>query len=197
MKNILSIDGWYFRVFSKLANLVLLNLIFVISIIPVVTIGPAFIALVLSLKELKQDGTLAVFRVYSGYFKDNLKRGIILSLVELISFLIPSSLIYISLQYVPLLSTLLMILFSFVLLLLVMFPLVYSLKRMSLKQAFHKTLEFVTVRIAYAIACFIVPVIITFISLKYSIIFIFLIGIALIVYLQIHLLSKGGLLDEA
>lgn len=197
MKNILSIDGWYFRVFSKLANLVLLNLIFVISIIPVVTIGPAFIALVLSLKELKQDGTLAVFRVYSGYFKDNLKRGIILSLVELISFLIPSSLIYISLQYVPLLSTLLMILFSFVLLLLVMFPLVYSLKRMSLKQAFHKTLEFVTVRIAYAIVCFIVPVIITFISLKYSIIFIFLIGIALIVYLQIHLLSKGGLLDEA
>lgn len=197
MKNILSIDGWYFRVFSKLANLVLLNLIFVVSVIPIITIGPAFIALVSSLRELKEDGTLAVGRVYGNYFKNNLKRGVILSLVESISFLIPSALIYVSLKYVPLLSTVLMILFSFVLLLLVIFPLVYSLKEVSIKEAIHKTLEFVTMRIAYAIACFIVPGVIVFLSLKYSIIFLFLIGIALMIYLQIHFLTKGGLLDEA
>ncbi|MGX7024225.1 YesL family protein [Vagococcus hydrophili] len=196
MKNILSIDGWYFRVFSKLANLVLLNLIFVVSIIPVVTIGPAFIALILSLKELKEDGTLAVARVYGTHFKDNFKKGLILSVIELLAFLLPSSLIYVSLQYIPLLSTLLMILFSFGLLLLVIFPLIYSLKDVTIKQGIHLTLEFVTVRIAYAIACFIVPAVIGFISLKYSIIFLVLVGIATSIYLQLHLLEKGGLLDE-
>ena len=191
MKNILSIDGWYFRVFSRLANLIILNLLFIVSILPIVTIGIGGMALIQSLNELKSDGTLSAFKVYTHYFRLNFKKGMILFGVELIGWLVPTSLIYVSLKYIPLLSTLLMILFSFFLLLLIVFPLVFALNDLTVKEAIRGTLEFVTIRLPYAIAMFLVLIGISFLSLKYSIIFMFLVGVALVVNLQISLMKKG------
>ncbi|MEG2708382.1 MAG: DUF624 domain-containing protein [Vagococcus sp.] len=191
MKNILSIDGWYFRVFSRLANLIILNLLFIVSILPIVTIGIGGVALIQSLNELKSDGTLSAFKVYTNYFRLNFKKGMILLGVELIGWLVPTSLIYVSLKYIPLLSTLLMILFSFFLLLLIVFPLVFALNDLTVKEAIRGTLEFVTIRLPYAIAMFLVLIGISFLSLKYSIIFMFLVGVALVVNLQISLMKKG------
>ncbi|MBO0477628.1 DUF624 domain-containing protein [Vagococcus sp. DIV0080] len=191
MKNILSIDGWYFRVFSRLANLIILNLLFIVSILPIVTIGIGGVALIKSLNELKSDGTLSAFKVYTNYFRLNFKKGMILLGVELIGWLVPTSLIYVSLKYIPLLSTLLMILFSFFLLLLIVFPLVFALNDLRVKEAIRGTLEFVTIRLPYAIAMFLVLIGISFLSLKYSIIFMFLVGVALVVNLQISLMKKG------
>ena len=191
MKNILSIDGWYFRVFSRLANLIILNLLFIVSILPIVTIGIGGMALIQSLNELKSDGTLSAFKVYTNYFRLNFKKGMILLGVELIGWLVPTSLIYVSLKYIPLLSTLLMILFSFFLLLLIVFPLVFALNDLTVKEAIRGTLEFVTIRLPYAIAMFLVLIGISFLSLKYSIIFMFLVGVALVVNLQISLMKKG------
>lgn len=192
MKNILSIDGWYFRVFSKLANLVLLNLIFIISMIPVFTIGIALIALICTLQELRQDGTISAVKIYSMYFRNNMAKGMSLLAIEVIGLSVPSVFIYISLKYVPLLSTLLMIIFSFLLLLLIIFPFIYGLNDLLVKEAIKQTIIFVTLRISYAIAIFIIPVVIIFFSLKYSIIFIFLIGIAVIGYMQLSILNRGG-----
>lgn len=196
MKNILSIDGWYFRVFSKLANLVLLNLFFIVSIVPVVTTGIGIVALINSLQELREDGSLSAFKVYVAHFKNNLSKGMVVLLVESVGLLVPGTLIYISLKYIPLLSTLILIIFSFLLLLLIIFPFVYSLNNYTLKDAVFKTLNFVSLKIAYAIATFVVPLVIIFFSLKYSIIFMFLIGIALIVYMQLNLVNKAGIIDE-
>lgn len=196
MKNILSIDGWYFRVFSKLANLVLLNLLFIVSIIPLVTIGIGVVALINSLQELREDGSLSAFKVYVTHFKNNFSKGMIVLLIEGIGLLVPSALIYVSLKFIPLLSTLIMILFSFLLLLLVIFPFVYSLNNYTTKEAIYKTLSFVTLKIAYAIAAFVVPIVIIFLSLKYSVIIMFLIGVALMMYLQLNLVNKAGIIDE-
>lgn len=196
MKNILSVDGWYFRVFSKLANLIILNLIFIVSIIPVFTLGTSLIALIASLNELKSDGTLSAVRVFSIHFKQNFKKGMILLGVELVGWLIPGGLIYVSLRFIPLLSTLLMIIFSFFLLALIVFPFVFSLKQLELKEAIKQSFAFVTLRIPYAIASFIVIVVIVFLSLKYSLIFMFLSGVSLILYLQLDLMYKGGMMDE-
>lgn len=196
MKNILSIDGWYFRVFSKLANLVLLNLLFIVSIIPVVTIGIGVVALINSLQELREDGSLSAFKVYVTHFKKNISKGMMVLLIEGIGLLIPAALIYASLKFIPLLSTLIMILFSFLLLLLVIFPFTYSLNNYTIKEAIYKTLSFVTLKIAYAIAAFVIPLIVIFLSLKYSVIIMFLIGVALIMYLQLNLVNKAGIIDE-
>jgi uncharacterized membrane protein YesL len=195
MKNILSIDGWYFRVFSKLANLIILNLLFIISIVPVFTLGVSIMALISSLDELKSDGTLAAYKVFTTHFKQNIKKGMILLSVELIGWFVPASLIYVSLKFVPLLSTLLMIVFSFFLLALVVFPFVYTLKNLALREAISQTFAFVTLKIPYAIASFIVLVAVAYLCLKYSIIFIFLLGVSLIFYLQLQLVRKGGMIN--
>ena len=84
-----------------------------------------------------------------------------------------------------------MILFSFFLLLLIVFPLVFALNDLTVKEAIRGTLEFVTIRLPYAIAMFLVLIGISFLSLKYSIIFMFLVGVALVVNLQISLMKKG------
>ena len=195
MKNILSIDGWYFRVFSKLANLIILNLLFIISIVPVFTLGVSIMALISSLDELKSDGTLAAYKVFTTHFKQNIKKGMILLSVELIGWFVPASLIYVSLKFIPLLSTLLMIVFSFFLLALVVFPFVYTLKNLALREAISQTFAFVTLKIPYAIASFIVLVAVAYLCLKYSIIFIFLLGVSLIFYLQLQLVRKGGMIN--
>lgn len=195
MKNILSIDGWYFRVFSKLANLIILNLLFIISIVPVFTLGVSIMALISSLDELKSDGTLAAYKVFTTHFKQNIKKGMILLSVELIGWLVPGSLIYVSLKFIPILSTLLMIIFSFFLLGLVVFPFVYTLKNLALREAISQTFAFVTLKIPYAIASFIVLVAVAYLCLKYSIIFIFLLGVSLIFYLQLQLVRKGGMIN--
>ena len=195
MKNILSIDGWYFRVFSKLANLIILNLLFIISIVPVFTLGVSIMALISSLNELKSDGTLAAYKVFTTHFKQNIKKGMILLSVELVGWFVPASLIYVSLKLVPLLSTLLMIVFSFFLLALVVFPFVYTLKNLALREAISQTFAFVTLKIPYAIASFIVLVAVAYLCLKYSIIFIFLLGVSLIFYLQLQLVRKGGMIN--
>lgn len=195
MKNILSIDGWYFRVFSKLANLIILNLLFIISIVPVFTLGVSIMALISSLNELKSDGTLAAYKVFTTHFKQNIKKGMILLSVELIGWLVPGSLIYVSLKFIPILSTLLMIIFSFFLLGLVVFPFVYTLKNLALREAISQTFAFVTLKIPYAIASFIVLVAVAYLCLKYSIIFIFLLGVSLVFYLQLQLVRKGGMIN--
>lgn len=195
MKNILSIDGWYFRVFSKLANLIILNLLFIISIVPVFTLGVSIMALISSLEELKSDGTLAAYKVFTTHFKQNFKKGMILLAVELVGWFVPGSLIYVSLKFIPILSTLLMIIFSFFLLGLVVFPFVYTLKNLALREAISQTFAFVTLKIPYAIASFIVLVAVAYLCLKYSIIFIFLLGVSLVFYLQLQLVRKGGMIN--
>ncbi|MEG0284421.1 MULTISPECIES: DUF624 domain-containing protein [Vagococcus] len=196
MKNLLSVDGWYFRVFSKLANLIILNLIFIVSLVPIFTLGASLSALILSLNDLKVDGTLSAVRVFTTHFKQNFKKGMILLGVELVGWIVPAGVIYVSLRFIPLLSTLLMIIFSFFLLALIVFPFVFTLKDLTLKEAIKQSFGFVTLRIPYAIASFVCLVMIVFLSLKYSIIFLFLLGISLVFYLQLDLMYKGGMLNE-
>ena len=172
-------------------------MLFIVSIIPVVTIGISTMALINSLQDLREDGSLYAFKVYSKHFKNNLKKGMNLLLMQVGCLMVPAFLIYMSLQYIPLLSTLIMILCSFLLLLLTIFPFVYSLNNYSIKEAMYQTLAVVTLRIAYCIAIFVIPVVIVYVSLKYSVIFLFLIGIALIMYMQLNLVNKAGVIRES
>lgn len=81
------VDGFFFSFLNRVANLVLLNLFFILSCIPIVTIGPALTALYqVSLKSV-DDAYLRVYQDYTKAFKAQFIPGNLLFLVHVLSLL--------------------------------------------------------------------------------------------------------------
>lgn len=81
MKSIFSYEGMLFRITERIGNLVLLNFLYLLFCIPVVTIGPATVALryvTLKYAANEEDRVWAPF-IHS--FKQNLKQGIQVGLI--------------------------------------------------------------------------------------------------------------------
>lgn len=81
MRGIFSPDSALFRIVERLTNLVMLNFLYLLFCIPIVTIGPATVALryvTLKYAEKEEERVWAPF-IHS--FKQNLKQGIVLGLI--------------------------------------------------------------------------------------------------------------------
>ena len=81
MNNIFSHESGLYRVVERLTNLVALNLLYLLFCIPIVTIGPATVALhyvTLKYAEKEEERVWAPF-IHS--FRQNLKQGIVLGLI--------------------------------------------------------------------------------------------------------------------
>lgn len=76
-------DNIIFRVLSKIADIVCLNLIFLVSCIPIITIGTAWSALYYTTQKVirREEGYL--WKEYWSFFKENFRQGIILWLIAL------------------------------------------------------------------------------------------------------------------
>lgn len=75
MGNIFSLDSPFFRVCSKIADIFLLNLIFVITCIPIITIGASVTALhSISMKMVKGEEGY-IIRGFLKAFKENFKQA--------------------------------------------------------------------------------------------------------------------------
>ena len=70
-------------IFNQIADLVMLNLLFVISCIPVITIGTAIISLLGTVFERMENPDTYIWKSYRNAFKRNLKQGILLWLIIL------------------------------------------------------------------------------------------------------------------
>ena len=70
-------------IFNQIADLVMLNLLFVISCIPVITIGTAIISLLGTVFERMENPDTYIWKSYRSAFKRNLKQGILLWLIIL------------------------------------------------------------------------------------------------------------------
>ena len=68
---------------EKVANLMLLNLVFVICCLPVITIGPAITALYYMAMKMVRDEETSIFKGFFHSFKQNFKQGILLGIVML------------------------------------------------------------------------------------------------------------------
>lgn len=82
MKNIFSPEGALFRFTERLVNLVALNMLYLIFCIPIVTIGPATVALryvTLKYAENVEDRVWAPF-IHS--FRQNLKQGMLVGVIS-------------------------------------------------------------------------------------------------------------------
>lgn len=76
MGSIFSLDGKFFAFMSKIADLIILNILWCICCVPIVTIGPATIALYyVTLKMVKNEESY-IFKSFFKSFRLNLKQGI-------------------------------------------------------------------------------------------------------------------------
>ena len=81
-------DNFLMRFCEKVLDIVTVNLLFVVSCLPIVTIGVAKISLYQTIFEVKSSRRVPVFKTYMRAFKQNLKLGLQLGLLELEIFLI-------------------------------------------------------------------------------------------------------------
>ena len=81
-------DNFLMRFCEKVLDIVMVNLLFVVSCLPIVTIGVAKISLYQTIFEVKRSRRIPVFKIYIRAFKQNLKLGLQLGLLELGIFLI-------------------------------------------------------------------------------------------------------------
>ena len=81
-------DNFLMRFCEKVLDIVTVNLLFVVSCLPIVTIGVAKISLYQTVFEVKSSRRVPVFKTYMRAFKQNLKLGLQLGLLELGIFLI-------------------------------------------------------------------------------------------------------------
>ena len=68
-------DNFLMRFSEKVLDIVTVNLLFVVSCLPIVTIGVAKISLYETMFEIKRSRRVPVFRTYIRAFKQNLKLG--------------------------------------------------------------------------------------------------------------------------
>ena len=76
-------DNFLMRFSEKVLDIVTVNLLFVVSCLPIVTIGIAKISLYQTIFEIKNSRRVPVFKTYIRAFKQNLKLGLQLGLLEL------------------------------------------------------------------------------------------------------------------
>ena len=81
-------DNFLMRFCEKVLDIVTVNLLFVVSCLPIVTIGVAKISLYQTIFEVKTSRRVPVFKTYMRAFKQNLTLGLQLGLLELGIFLI-------------------------------------------------------------------------------------------------------------
>ena len=76
-------DNFLMRFSEKVLDIVTVNLLFVVSCLPIVTIGIAKISLYQTIFEITKSRRVPVFKTYIRAFKQNFKLGLQLGLLEL------------------------------------------------------------------------------------------------------------------
>jgi len=81
MGSFFNMDSPFFRAMSRVADLLILNVVFVICCIPIVTIGPALTGLFYVTLKMVRNEESYIVRGFFHSFKQNLRQGIIINLI--------------------------------------------------------------------------------------------------------------------
>ena len=87
-------DNFLMRISEKVLDIVTVNLLFVVTCLPIVMIGVAKISLYQTVFEVKKSRRVPVFRTYLRVFRQNIKLGFQLGLLELSIVLLSLSDLY-------------------------------------------------------------------------------------------------------
>ncbi|MGN0356148.1 MAG: YesL family protein, partial [Muricoprocola sp.] len=88
MNGFFNMDGPVWQALGRLADLVILNLLFIISCIPIVTIGAATTALYSITLKMARNEESYIVKGYWKAFKENFKQSTIMWLVMLVAGII-------------------------------------------------------------------------------------------------------------
>ena len=88
MKNIFNVDNKFFSFMNKVADIMILNVLFIITCLPLITIGTSLIALY-SVTLKQSSGTSSyILREYFHAWKENIRQGTLLWGFSLLVFLL-------------------------------------------------------------------------------------------------------------
>lgn len=82
VKKIFSVDNRFVRFCERVLDLLTLNILFVLTCLPIITVGIAKMSLYQVLLRMKEEQHIAVFPAYLSAVKENSKRGFFLGLGE-------------------------------------------------------------------------------------------------------------------
>lgn len=86
-QRIFGLDNKVMRTSAKIFDLMILNFLFVLSCLPIITIGPAIVALYSMGSKVKQDAVTNIGREYFQKMKQNWKQGLFLGIASSLVFL--------------------------------------------------------------------------------------------------------------
>ena len=89
------IDSKFYGVASKIADLVVLNLLFVFCSLPIFTIGASTTALYGVTKKMVENRESYIFRNYFQLFKENFRQSTVIWIILLVAAMIPTIDLYI------------------------------------------------------------------------------------------------------
>lgn len=95
MSGFFSLENPFFQFMSKLCDVILISILYVILCLPIVTIGPATTALYYTMVKVVRRERGYVFREFFRSFKQNFKSGLFLTIVLILCFMI----IYVDRRY--------------------------------------------------------------------------------------------------
>ena len=182
MKQIFSYEGWYYRVFSFAADMILLSFLFLVPAVTIVLTGPALIALYQTIDQLYQEKDVPVWQRYSRAFLANIKRGIVLEGIIVGYVAVTAAIIY--------LGVLAVILSSLAGLFLTVFVLLFCLFSSTVKQTAHETAYAVLSSTANAIILLVIPVFVFLLLNKINSFLFVCLGISGFAYLQVLFFHK-------
>ena len=82
MKGFFNLESPFMRFLSRLADLMILNLLVIVTCIPVITVGASFSALHYVIIKMIRDEETYITKMYFKSFKENFVQGTILWLIE-------------------------------------------------------------------------------------------------------------------
>lgn len=190
MKKFFSYEGWYYQTFSFITNIILINLLFLLTAGTIILCGPGLIALYRTIYRLYREQDISVIRIFVKELKGNLKRGFYLvGIVVTWSTLVGLG-VMILFELAIQLGLLAIILFSLATLYLAVFVLLYSILTLDIRQTLKETNYVVLSSIANAIILFVIPALVFLLCNKINLFLFFSLGIALAALLQVMFFAK-------
>lgn len=190
MNKLFSYEGWYYRVFSFMADLIILSFLFLVPALTIIMSGPALIALYQTINQLYKEKDIPVWRSYSQTFIANIKRGLLLEGL-VVGYSAGIGLFIFGLMSVTsYFSIFVVILTSLAALFLTVFIVLFCLFSASIKETAHETMYALLSNTANAIILLTIPLLV-FVALNKINIFLFLcLGVSGVVLLQVMFFNK-------
>jgi hypothetical protein len=190
MNRLFSYEGWYYRVFAFLADMIIVSFLFMIPAMTLILAGPALIALYQTIDQLYKERDVPIWQRYKQAVLSNLKRGLFLEGLVIAYVAVFAGLIYSLMMLTPYFGVLAVILVSLAALYLVVFVLLYSLFAQSLQETAKETAYAVLSSTANAIILLVIPIIVFVLCSKVNLFLFVCLGISGSAFVQVLFFNK-------